>query len=221
MGAATAVGAATDAVAAPALARLARSAVGGIPVEYFPANRTWGDARSSFPLRGPLVARLRQSKLTNKYAGLPEVLLELAHEHEGVVVEAARSKGVVFMTQHADPLEPYRAAAAQVSDDLRLEGARLDGGQPTLSFTRRDGTRLTLDELADGGRQAMLFALWSTWLGLRGGVVLVDRPELHLHRRLVAAFVDRLVGLWPGCQVFVATDAPELVHRGCLVELTS
>ena len=201
---------------------LSRFEVGDVRLEYFPANRQWGDPRASLPMHGPLVARLRQSKLATKYAGLPEVLVERAREYEGVLSEIVRARGVVFATAGADPLEePYREAVALVSDDLRLEEARTLAQTPTLVFTRRSGARLTLDELTDGERQVTLFAMWSVWLGLRDGVVLVDAPELHVHRSRVTALRDRLLGLWPGCQVILATDAPELADRGFRIDLSA
>jgi hypothetical protein len=186
---------------------------GDLRLEYFPANRQWGGGRARVPLDSPLAPRMRQSRLPEKYEGLPEVLLAMTQFDDWSLSARVRADGLVFAGAERDGLDAYRAAVAGVVEDLRLVDVRTVNGEPTFGFVRRGGRddeEICLAEITEAERQAALFAMWSTWLGIQDGVIIVDGPEHFIRTSLRRRFFDAILALWPTCQVLVATDAAEL-----------
>jgi predicted ATPase len=80
------------------------------------------------------------------------------------------------------------------------------------------------DDLSEGEAQAVLFALAFRAFGLRGSLVLVDEPELHIHASRRVPFLHGLIGLGPDNQLIVATGAAELLNAadpGQVIDLSA
>lgn len=72
----------------------------------------------------------------------------------------------------------------------------------------------SLKELASGERQVIIVLTYLAFLAGEGSVFIVDEPELSLHLRWQGYLVDALRQLRPnGCQIIIATHAPEIAGR--------
>jgi len=78
----------------------------------------------------------------------------------------------------------------------------------------RDGERVELDQLPDMERDAVHLAAAIYTAKVRDGVVLVDRPELHVAREARARWLDWLAGLAATNQIIVTQPCNEVVELG-------
>jgi predicted ATPase len=71
-----------------------------------------------------------------------------------------------------------------------------------------------LRELSSGERQIMIVLTFLSFLAGSNSIFVIDEPELSLHIRWQSYLIDSLRNLRPvGCQIIVATHAPEIAGR--------
>lgn len=72
----------------------------------------------------------------------------------------------------------------------------------------------SLKELSSGERQILIVLTYLAFLTGENGIFVIDEPELSLHLRWQSYLIDALRDLRPkGCQIIVATHAPEIAGR--------
>lgn len=83
------------------------------------------------------------------------------------------------------------------------------------SANPNQGTRpRNLKELASGERQVLIVLTYLAFLAGENSIFIIDEPELSLHLRWQSYLVDALKQLRPdGCQIIIATHAPEIAGR--------
>jgi energy-coupling factor transporter ATP-binding protein EcfA2 len=181
-------------------------------LEYFPANRRIEPRpRSAFGLPSVVdPVRTRATRAPDKYAGVIDGLREIVAAQAARAADALEEDGVALRRSIPDALQPYKEAVAAVLPALRLQGFDEAAGSPR--FIRRTREVVGLDELSDSERQRVLFALAFRYLGLRGSLVLIDEPELHLHAMQHADMLHALVGLGQENQIIAATGSAALLR---------
>jgi energy-coupling factor transporter ATP-binding protein EcfA2 len=201
---------------APELAAwLARHGEGGLGArwELFPAHRRldlgeWQHPHP--PLSADLEASRRLAVDSDKYLALRRVLHDVALAESRRVARELGERGVVLTGDDGANLTAWRAAVATMLPGLRLVSLGLGERSACPTFLRRSGERVTIAELSASEEQAVLFAFAFTWLGLSGGVALVDGPELHHASGEQAGFVECLAKLAAGAQLVLATGSREV-----------
>jgi len=110
-----------------------------------------------------------------------------------------------------DAFAALNLAIAGVFPALRIERvARAPGEAPVACF--RGGEQVELDQLAAAERDAIHIAAALHAARVRGGVILVDRPELHVPRDARTRWLDWLAGLAATNQLFVSTCPPKVLQ---------
>jgi putative ATP-dependent endonuclease of the OLD family len=86
----------------------------------------------------------------------------------------------------------------------------------------KDDARLTPDMFSSGEPEIVHFLLAMFALNVRGGLVLVDEPELHLHPRWQSIFLGLYRDLVPerNCQFIVTTHSPVFVTPDTINSIT-
>lgn len=95
----------------------------------------------------------------------------------------------------ADPLNPYGAA-------MRVETPA--------------GTTHAMDQLSSGEQEVLSLAFFVRRLRSRGGILLIDEPELHLHPALQRSLFAQLEEVADRAQVWIVTHSPRLVTAASL-----
>ncbi len=75
----------------------------------------------------------------------------------------------------------------------------------------RGGEQVELDQLAAAERDAISVAAALHTAKVRGGMVLVDRPELHVPRDALTRWLGWLAGLAATNQLFVSVEEAGLI----------
>lgn len=191
-------------------------------MEYFPASRHLSTAPLPVPLdaldektEGPL----RTSKDGAKY-GIERAWLTARLSADLATAGATLAgRGVLLSGQAPDSLSAVRSALSLLAPHLRLLGLGARGTKSVPRFARRpagsralsEQTEVDLDDLSDGERQALLFALAFGRLRLSRSVVLIDSPELFLHPADHARFFEVLCRLGRDNQVIAATCSKSIL----------
>ena len=81
----------------------------------------------------------------------------------------------------------------------------------TLKVRTAEGLEHTLDQLSSGEQEALGLMFFVRRLSSRGGVLLIDEPELHLHPALQRSLFAILEGIADRAQVLISTHSPRLV----------
>ncbi len=135
---------------------------------------------------------------------LAEVLAGIARSDVAATrVWCQQGVGIVA-SKTPDTFAEINRALAQVFPALRIE--RVDcapGEAPVACF--RGGDRTELDQLPEVERDAIHFAAEILTVRMRDGVVLIERPELHVPREARPRWLDWLAGLAGTNQLVVAS----------------
>jgi hypothetical protein len=170
-------------------------------LEYFPTSRR-------IPALGPfggltqLEQRLlRASRDGDKYGFVPRFLQVLEREAE---------LGRVFAER-----------LATLSPTLRYER---DGSMAPLPrcLRSRGGEPAKFTEISGAEADALIFAATAVAIDLSSSLVLIDRPELHVHPGFLARFIAGLRGLGENNQLLLASPSPDVAaaaEPGCVVRL--
>ena len=73
------------------------------------------------------------------------------------------------------------------------------------------GVKHTIDQLSSGEQEVLGLMYFVRRLSARGGVLLIDEPELHLHPSLQRALFSALETTADRAQVWIATHSPRLI----------
>ena len=188
--------------------------------EYFPANRRL--LSGSGAGRGELVMEAwhRLGSSPTKYASVKKALIDLALGDGVKTLEESARQGILLRSDQRDSLLGYKRDLAGMLPHLRLLGVELEKGVPELRFERSDGVRLTLDDLSDSEKQALLFVATFRRIGLSHSIVLIDQPELPPPRRRPARPVRAVEGLGADNQIcFLATGSLEIERTAAAHQL--
>ncbi|HZF49532.1 MAG TPA: AAA family ATPase [Polyangiaceae bacterium] len=180
-------------------------------LEYFPCNRQLVARLGQAPSDDG--GRLRLSSRPDKYAGLEQVLIQLATEDGLGAMAQVDKDGILMRGDHRDSLAPYKAAVAALCPHIRLGGVDVrDGGAPMVWFLRDNGARVDLYSLSHNEQQAVLFAVVYKRFGLNRSILLIDEPELHIHPQEQRRFLDALAGLGGDAQIIATTSSSHLLE---------
>ncbi|MCD6327074.1 AAA family ATPase [bacterium] len=80
-----------------------------------------------------------------------------------------------------------------------------------LYLRRRDGTEIPVNDLSSGEIEVLTMAGWLTMNDYRGGIVLIDEPEMHMHVQWHRAIIRALRVLLPETQIIVATHSWDIL----------
>ncbi|MBN1593735.1 MAG: AAA family ATPase [Candidatus Coatesbacteria bacterium] len=78
-------------------------------------------------------------------------------------------------------------------------------------FMKVEGIRIPVDQLSSGEIEVLTMAGWFTMNDYRGGIVLIDEPELHMHVQWHRAIMRALRVLLPETQIIVATHSWDIL----------
>ncbi len=186
-------------------------------MEYFPANRQilpelWKEPTG--PLRDRQEAGPRLTRSPLKYGFVRQLFFNVVVAEGMRLQQLLAAEGMVLPSEELDLLAPYKEAVALLAPDLCLVRVEaLETGSADVWFAHRDGREMELSSLSASEAQAVLFATTFIRQGLRESLILIDVPELHVHRSQQAAFLRGLVSLGHGSQFIVATNTPEIVSE--------
>jgi len=80
-----------------------------------------------------------------------------------------------------------------------------------LYLRKKDGTEIPVNDLSSGEIEVLTMAGWFTMNDYRGGIVLIDEPELHMHEEWHRAIMQALRVLLPETQIIVATHSRDIL----------
>ncbi|HVY45439.1 MAG TPA: ATP-binding protein [Minicystis sp.] len=170
-------------------------------VEYFHASRRMPTEARAGAMGGSLAAdrMARLLKDSSKYENLIPFLTDLA-------------LGLVDMSGQGKPgVETFNRALAALCGSARFRGVeRIDNALEPRFVDRRD-TMLSLWQLSESARQAILFTASFLRSGVNHSIVLVDTPELHLTSAEARAISAGLAQLGKDNQIVFATGSTDVV----------
>jgi hypothetical protein len=158
-------------------------------LDYFPATRALvehGPPQGTSAMEQRMV---RLGKDPRKYSFIGKFLREIADD-------AASRQRFAAALERLRPTARFRTTA---SGDGVFEDA--------------EGDHRQLLELSSSERDAVIFAATATLIDASHSVLLIDRPELHVDRAHLTAFVDGLMKLAPDVQLILASGAPEVARE--------
>ncbi len=159
-------------------------------LEYFPSNRHIPRYGGGHGLEAIHQRLLRPTNDERKYSFVPRLVDALRRD-------PARA-------------EYFSTLLGYLSSTVKLS-AVADPSEPLATFTSIDGFLAQAHELSSSESDAILFAATATLLCLSSSVILVDRPELHVHPEAATRFVQALCSLGRDNQVIVATTSHEIL----------
>ncbi len=80
-----------------------------------------------------------------------------------------------------------------------------------LYLRKGDGTEVPVNDLSSGEIEVLTMVGWLTMNDYRGGIVLIDEPEMHMHEEWHCAIIRALKALLPETQIIVATHSAEIL----------
>jgi hypothetical protein len=170
--------------------------------EYFHAGRRLaaGGARAIAAQASPAMDRMmRLTRDNGKYAGTVPFLVDLAL---GLLDMSGKGKTGV---------DTFNAMLSGLCKTIRFRGVdRIDGALRPRFVDARDRI-LSLDQLSDAERQAILFVASFARGGVHRSVVLVDEPEMHFAGPDLRGLALSLSQLGADNQLILATGSPEVV----------
>jgi predicted ATPase len=81
----------------------------------------------------------------------------------------------------------------------------------SIRVETRSGVDHDLDLLSTGEQEALALMYFIRRAATRGGVLMIDEPEQHLHPSLQAAFLSTALELTDGAQLLMVTHSPKLL----------
>lgn len=159
-------------------------------LEYFPTNRQIPKYGAGHGLEAIQQRLLRGGSDERKYSFVPRLVESLARD-------GARA-------------DYFTTLLGYLSSTVKIAPLR-DPSAPLAIFTSTNGLLSEAHELSASESDAVLFAATATLLSLSSSVVLVDRPELHIHPEAATRFVQALCSLGRDNQVIVSTTSPEVI----------
>jgi len=81
-----------------------------------------------------------------------------------------------------------------------------------LMLEYEDGARIPVEQLSSGEIEVLTMAGWFTMNDYKGGIVLIDEPELHMHVQWHWAMMRALRKLLPDSQIIAATHSWDILE---------
>ena len=112
---------------------------------------------------------------------------------------------------------------ATINQLLRLShlpiAIRIENGEQVVA-SKAGGPEFSISELSDGERNALMIAA-TVLTATADTLILIDEPERHLHRSIIAPLLSQLFATRPDCAFVVSTHEVMLPidHRDCKVIL--
>jgi len=177
-------------------------------VDLVPANRLLATNESAQPnpvMVGPLASPFGQSGEDPffRFSGILPWLatvdyMELTAKREG-----------------RPPMRDYELLAERFEQATgkRIERPQTDPSGAGLQLLVRlpTGERHGLSSLSDGEQQVLALMYFARRTSAKGGILLIDEPELHLHPSLQQALIEVLRLMSHRAQVWIATHAAKLI----------
>ena len=88
----------------------------------------------------------------------------------------------------------------------------------------KNGNTFYLSQASSGEKEIINFILGIFSLNIKGGLLIIDEPELHLHPKWQQSVVPDLLTTFPNIQFIITTHSPQIlttVHHSCIRLLTS
>ncbi len=140
---------------------------------------------------------------------LTELLAGIARRDVGATRVYCRMGVGIVGASTPDTFTALNRLIARVFPALRLERVGCGQGEaPVACF--RDGERVELDQLPEVERDAIHLAATIHTANVRDGVVLVDRPDLHVPHEARGQWLDWLAGLAGTNQLLLSASSAEL-----------
>jgi putative AbiEii toxin of type IV toxin-antitoxin system len=183
-------------------------------IDLIPAERSLhGESTSSIDLRTLAVSRaddLRQSALQS--------LLGLGSFSMYGVADYLATLDYLDLMRHRLKGGPSDAGYDAISDGFfaatgkRIERPRPAADESIAIFVRASSENShALSLLSSGERETLALMYLVRRLEARGGILLVDEPELHLHPALQTAILDLLEADNQRAQLWLCTHSPSLI----------
>lgn len=80
-----------------------------------------------------------------------------------------------------------------------------------LYLTGRNGNKIPVDALSSGEIEALTMLGRHIISSLKGGIVFIDEPELHLHPAWQRNILKALIKVYPETQLIIATHSPQIL----------
>ncbi len=172
---------------------------------YFPAQRRLDPPQpvERAPSSRDLV-RLCVDREGDKFGPVVRWICQRLAADQSALAAQLVSTGVALASHAPDGLAAFRKALAAMCPQLRLANLPPESGMPW--FERVDGATLTLDELSDSERDAVLLSGTCALFAFRRSIVLIDRLDLFACGQLEESWLAALATLAPDCQFVVTTS---------------
>lgn len=138
-----------------------------------------------------------------------------------------------------DISEPFKKAVNDILSGVKFDGIELENHEYSLSFTNRDGSSVTFDDLSSGEKDAIALSFLAIEHNIEQElvnrdliegtnedlVVLIDGPESYLHPRLQLNYIDymrRFIASYPDerdIQIIMCTHSNVLLNDASDQEL--
>lgn len=133
-------------------------------------------------------------------------------DSENVLAREIADKVRSQLVEEAKLLASKDAPVATINELLKQSNIPIElkiRANESLMASKNGSPEYSVSELSDGERNAMLIA--ATVLGAKPGTLLIiDEPERHLHRSIIAPMIQQLVEHRPDCAFIVSTHDHEL-----------
>ncbi|MFF1955979.1 ATP-dependent endonuclease [Streptomyces sp. NPDC058220] len=135
--------------------------------------------------------------------------LDLIAERKGESRNEGRSSDFEFITENF-----YRATGKRINrPDL------LRDGTVSLSIETPSGNRHTVGKLSSGELECLGLMYMARRIAAKGGVLLLDEPELHLHPALQTTITSAIQEGMQNAQMWLCTHSPSLINSASLDSL--
>jgi predicted ATPase len=185
-------------------------------VDFFPADRTFprGEQASVNPallsdqqregFRDQIVGSFVQQRQIVNLSGIAPVLASL--DYVDLLAERDKRAGSGDFDALTDA---FAASTSKIIQRPRLDPGSAYGA--VLLVETPAGVTHTIDQLSSGEQEVLGLMYFIRRLSSRGGVLLVDEPELHLHPSLQRGLFSALEATAERAQVWIATHSPRMV----------
>ena len=185
-------------------------------VDYFPADRAFprgeqaqvnpglltDEQRESF--RDQIVGSFAQQRSLVNLSGIAPLLASLDYVDLLADREKTPSSGDFDALTGAFAASTSKVILRPTLDQSSAQGAVIRVRTPA-------GHLHSIDQLSSGEQEVLGLSYFVRRLSARGGVLLIDEPELHLHPSLQRTLFSALEATADRAQVWIATHSPRLI----------
>lgn len=181
----------------------------------FEANILSWDASPDVRIR-PISGTSRNERaIYDLQAAEVQYRVQAANEIE---LEGASSPAIARLQSKSSPLDRVNRLLQQANLPIRTVIA---SGELKAE---RGGSTYSISKMSDGERTALIM-IADVVAAKTGSIFIIDEPELHLHRAIIAPLLSSLIAERPDCATIISThelslandhsDSPVILVRGC------